>query len=91
MAPACHTLSYKSHSRKPLMKIASTSCKIRTFSAVISPKIRMANPGPGKGWRPNNWASIPIEAPTRRTSSLNKALSGSTTFNFIKSGKPPTL
>ena len=29
--------------------------------------------------------------PTSRTSSLNKAFRGSTTFNFIVSGSPPTL
>ena len=73
------------------MKIASTSCNTLTFSAVISPKIRIPNPGPGKGCLPNKSASIPIWAPTLRTSSLNIILSGSTTFNFMKSGKPPTL
>ena len=51
----------------------------------------MANPGPGKGCRPNKLGASPNSFPTRRTSSLNKALSGSTIFNFIKSGKPPTL
>ena len=49
IAPACHTLSYKPASLNPLIKTASTSCKIRTFSGVISPRILIANPGPGKG------------------------------------------
>ena len=31
------------------IKIWSTSCKIFTFSAVISPRILIASPGPGKG------------------------------------------
>ena len=57
----------------------------------MSPKIRIAKPGPGKGWRPNNSASIPKVAPTLRTSSLNNMRKGSTICNFIKSGKPPTL
>ena len=51
----------------------------------------MANPGPGKGCLPNSSASIPIEAPTLLTSSLKIIRKGSTIFNFIKSGNPPTL
>ena len=71
--------------------MASTSCKIATFSAVISPKIRMARPGPGNGWRFRMFSGSSNERPTARTSSLKRVLSGSTIFNFMKSGNPPTL
>ena len=37
------------------------------------------------------YPSIPIEAPTLLTSSLKIIRKGSTIFNFIKSGNPPTL
>ena len=40
---------------------------------------------------PNNSVSIPNVAPTLRTSSLNNSRNGSTSSNFITSGKPPTL
>ena len=63
--------------------MASTSCKIATFSGVISPNILIASPGPGKGCLPNKAASIPILAPTRLTSSLNNIRKGSTTLSFI--------
>ena len=56
MAPACQTSSYNPLSFNPLINMASTSCKIDTFSAVISPKIRIAKPGPGNGCLPNKSA-----------------------------------
>src|SRR5690606_39265826 len=49
IAPACHTVLYNLSFFKRLMKISSASCNIATFSGVMSPKIRIANPGPGKG------------------------------------------
>ena len=73
------------------MNISSTCCKIFTFSLVISPKILIARPGPGKGCLPSNCESIPNALPILLTSSLNNRFNGSTIFNFIKSGSPPTL
>ena len=73
------------------MKMLSASCKIATFSAVISLKIRTAKPGPGNGCLPTRASGIPKERPIFLTSSLNKNLNGSTNFKASFSGKPPTL
>ena len=51
----------------------------------------MPKPGPGKGCLFNNCSEIPNSFPIILTSSLNKALKGSTNLSFIVSGKPPTL
>ena len=45
------------------------------------PTIRIARPGPGKGWRQTSRSGRPSSAPTARTSSLNRARSGSTSSN----------
>ncbi|MNL59685.1 hypothetical protein D3C87_1834320 [compost metagenome] len=36
-------------------------------------------------------SGIPSSRPSARTSSLNSSRSGSTSFMFIRSGRPPTL
>src|SRR5690554_6897308 len=46
---ACETSSYKLCLYNSSIKTSSASCKIRTFSASTSPKIRIPNPGPGNG------------------------------------------
>ncbi len=53
--------------------------------------IRIASPGPGNGWRQTIRSGIPSSSPTRRTSSLNRSRSGSTSRIFMSSGSPPTL
>ena len=75
----------------PKKYLPSASCRIRTFSGVISPKIRTASPGPGNGWRVIRCYGIPSSRPTWRTSSLNSRRRGSHSFKFIFSGSPPTL
>jgi hypothetical protein len=52
---------------------------------------RMARPGPGNGWRPTKLSGSPSSRPSARTSSLNNSRSGSTSFMFMRSGRPPTL
>jgi hypothetical protein len=47
--------------------------------------------GPGKGWRPTKVSGRPSSRPSARTSSLKSSRSGSTSFRFIRSGRPPTL
>ena len=51
------------------------------------PTIRIARPGPGKGWRQTSRSGSPSSAPTARTSSLNSARSGSTRSNSRSSGQ----
>ena len=51
----------------------------------------MARPGPGNGWRPTKSSGRPSSRPSARTSSLNSSRSGSTSFMFMRSGRPPTL
>ena len=53
--------------------------------------MRMPSPGPGNGWRQTIASGRPSSRPTRRTSSLNSARSGSTSENCRSSGRPPTL
>ena len=60
-------------------------------SLVISPKMRMASPGPGKGWRQTRSSLMPSSRPSFLTSSLNSSCNGSMSLRFISSGSPPTL
>src|SRR5438105_771742 len=53
--------------------------------------IRIARPGPGKGCRQTIRSGIPSSSPTRRTSSLKRRRSGSTSSILMSAGKPPTL
>ena len=46
---------------------------------------------PGNGWRHTISSGRPSSSPTRRTSSLNRARSGSTSSKVMSSGRPPTL
>ena len=55
------------------------------------PTMRIARPGPGKGWRQTKRSGRSSSAPTARTSSLNSMRSGSTSSNSRSSGRPPTL
>ena len=64
---------------------------VSSRSAVTSPTILMANPGPGNGWRATISSGNPSSRPTARTSSLNNSRSGSTSLNFRSAGRPPTL
>ena len=52
------------------MKIASASCNNFTFASVTSPKILIANPGPGNGCLFNIKLLSPNTFPTFLTSSL---------------------
>src|SRR5690606_12865097 len=67
---------------------ARTTCR---RSSVTSPTTRTASPGPGNGCRHKISSGRPSTWPSRRTSSLNKYRSGSTSSSSISSGKPPTL
>mmetsp|Transcript_22059 Transcript_22059/g.54169 ORF Transcript_22059/g.54169 Transcript_22059/m.54169 type:complete len:205 (-) Transcript_22059:1038-1652(-) len=70
----------------------SSACRrMSARSRVISPRIRMASPGPGKGCRQTDERSMPSSIPNARTSSLKSSLSGSSTCSFILAGRPPTL
>ena len=69
----------------------SACCSTATRSAVTSPRMRTARPGPGKGWRRTKVSGRPSSRPSARTSSLNSSRSGSTRPRFIRSGRPPTL
>ena len=51
----------------------------------------MARPGPGNGWRQMKCSGMPSSRPSARTSSLNSSRSGSISFRFMRSGRPPTL
>ena len=62
-----------------------------SFSRVIAPGQRIASPGPGNGWRPTKASGRPSSRPSARTSSLNSSRNGSTSFMFMRSGRPPTL
>ena len=53
--------------------------------------MRTPRPGPGNGWRYTISRGRPSSTPRRRTSSLNSSRSGSTSFRFMCSGRPPTL
>src|ERR1700752_3161185 len=55
------------------------------------PTMRIARPGPGKGWRQTIRSGSPSSAPTARTSALNSIRNGSTTSDLRWSGRPPTL
>src|SRR4029453_16612272 len=57
----------------------------------MSPGTRIARPGPGNGWRRIMVSGRPSSRPKARTSSLNSSRSGSTSFSFMRSGRPPTL
>src|SRR6185369_10629006 len=65
--------------------------RISRLSAVTSPMMRMARPGPGNGCRPTISSGRPSSRPTCRTSSLNSSRSGSSSWNGSRSGNPPTL
>ena len=43
----------KKHVKEFEISYKPASCKIFTFSIVISPRILIPKPGPGKGWRCN--------------------------------------
>ena len=45
------------------MKMSSASCSTRTFSRVMSPRMRTASPGPGKGWRLMRCSACPFGVP----------------------------
>lgn len=54
---------------------------ISTRSGVTSPMMRIAIPGPGKGWRITRSSWIPSWRPRSRTSSLKSSRRGSINFN----------
>ena len=58
---------------------------------VTSPTMRIASPGPGKGWRQTISAGRPSSSPTRRTSSLNSVAQRLDELELRSSGSPPTL
>src|SRR5665647_2529381 len=62
-----------------------------SFSCVMSPGQRMARPGPGNRWRPTKISGRPSSRPSTLTSSLNNSRKGSTSFMFMRAGRPPTL
>ena len=61
------------------------------FSLVTSPITLIPSPGPGNGCLNIKSSSIPNSKPIFLTSSLNNSLKGSTIWNSISSGIPPTL
>ena len=68
--------------------IASASRSTSRRSAVTSPMMRIPRPGPGNGCRQTIASGRPSSRPTRRTSSLNSARSGSTSENCEVVGQP---
>ena len=73
------------------MNMKSAFFKISIFSFVIFPIILIASPGPGNGCLKRMDLGNDNCKPSLLTSSLNKALRGSTKARFIFLGKPPTL
>src|SRR5687767_14896760 len=90
-AKLCQSRSYQPARRISSATILSASRRRSSRSRVIGPSRRTARPGPGNGCRTTNSLSSPRSRPTRRTSSLNRSRSGSTSLKCIRSGRPPTL
>ena len=88
---ACQTLAYQPACLSSVNRIASARRSRSNLGRVISPRMRTANPGPGKGWRSSNSPGNPSSAPSARTSSLKSSLNGSSRRNRIFLGNPPTL
>ena len=40
-------------------RVSEVACRMRTFSGVMSPRMRTARPGPGNGWRVMRCSGIP--------------------------------
>ena len=72
IANDCHTLRYSPAALISSMTIQSASRSVSRRSAVTSPRMRIARPGPGNGWRWTIASGSPSACPTRRTSSLNR-------------------
>src|SRR6202012_1842285 len=53
--------------------MVSTLRKISSFSVVISPGMRMARPGPGKGCRPTKASGRPSSRPSAAPFALKKS------------------
>ncbi len=70
-AKACHISSYKPAFFISFIYISSALRRISSFSSVISPGHRIANPGPGKGCLEMNDSGNPSSLPSNLTSSLN--------------------
>ena len=85
----CRRRGRRGGSRRCRSRRPGAGC--RASRAVISPGQRIARPGPGNGWRPTKASGRPSSRPSARTSSLNSSRSGSTSFMFMRSGRPPTL
>ena len=75
----------------PFAGLVDASRRVSSRSAVTSPMIRMASPGPGNGWRWTIVSGRPNSRPTARTSSLNRYRSGSMSWKRRSAGSPPTL
>src|SRR5437868_5286735 len=58
--------------------MASAWRRTSSRGSEIGPMQRTARPGPGNGWRHTSVSGRPNSSPRRRTSSLNRSLSGST-------------
>ena len=72
IANDCHTLRYRPAALISSITIQSASRSVSSRSAVTSPMIRIARPGPGNGWRWTIASGSPSAVPTSRTSSLNR-------------------
>ena len=72
IANDCQTDRYSPAALISSMTIQSASRRVSSRSAVTSPMIRIARPGPGNGWRWTIASGSPSSAPTARTSSLNR-------------------
>ena len=59
----------------------------RAAPASTSPRMRIARPGPGNGWRPRISSGRPSTRPSARTSSLKSSRSGSTSFELHALGQ----
>ena len=65
---------------------------MESFEGVISPMMRTARPGPGKGWRQTKSSGMPSSRPAFRTSSLKRSRRGSIMpLKEMSFGRPPTL
>src|SRR3954449_13175677 len=88
----CHSSRYRPALRISSCRIASALRSVSRRSLVASPPTtRIARPGPGNGWRQTRRSGSPISAPTARTSSLNRARSGSTRSKPRAPGRPAPL
>ena len=90
-AKACQISLYNPDFLISSLTTQSASLKQLSFSSVTSPKILIANPGPGNGCLFIISFGSPKAPPTYRTSSLKSLLKGSTNLNCKSFGKPPTL